>query len=67
MFLFSVCCFQDSLLLGKVHLALLNLLLSDVETELSSGFLPHVIKNCKFLGLLQSVSIMDVDLGKPLN
>lgn len=46
---------EDSLLLGKVHLALLNLLLSDVETELSSGFLPHVIKNCKFLGLLQSV------------
>ncbi|RVW89627.1 Homeobox-DDT domain protein RLT3 [Vitis vinifera] len=45
----------DSLLLGKVHLALLNLLLSDVETELSSGFLPHVIKNCKFLGLLQSI------------
>lgn len=46
---------KESSLLGKVHVALLKLLLSDLESELSSGFLPHLSKSCKFLGLLYSV------------
>ncbi|KAA8539034.1 hypothetical protein F0562_025726 [Nyssa sinensis] len=46
---------KDSLLLGKVHVALLKVLLSDIETELSNGFFPYASKNGKFLGLLHSV------------
>ncbi|KAG6748819.1 hypothetical protein POTOM_048755 [Populus tomentosa] len=45
----------DSFLLGKIHVALLKLLLSDVETEISSGLLPHLSISCKFLALLHSV------------
>ncbi|KAK3020286.1 hypothetical protein RJ639_045835 [Escallonia herrerae] len=50
---------KDSLLLGKVNVALLELLLSDVEAELSSGASTHMNKNCKFLGLLHSVEHQD--------
>ncbi|XP_073314795.1 homeobox-DDT domain protein RLT3-like isoform X1 [Primulina huaijiensis] len=46
---------KDSLLLGQVHLALLKLLLKDVDKELGRGFLSHASKNCKFLQLLQSL------------
>ncbi|XP_011008202.1 PREDICTED: uncharacterized protein LOC105117236 isoform X1 [Populus euphratica] len=46
---------KDSFLLGKIHVALLKLLLSDVETEISSGLLPHLSISCKFLALLHSV------------
>ncbi|KAA8534625.1 hypothetical protein F0562_032116 [Nyssa sinensis] len=46
---------KNSLLLGEVHVALLKLLLSDVETELSNGFFPCASKNGKFLELLRSV------------
>ncbi|CAK9188087.1 unnamed protein product [Ilex paraguariensis] len=46
---------KDSLLLGKVHVALLKLLLSDVEMELNSEFSPHTRNNWRFLGVLQSV------------
>ncbi|KAL5554766.1 hypothetical protein UlMin_042167 [Ulmus minor] len=46
---------KDSLILGKIHVALLKLLLSDIEVELSSGFLPHLSKSCNFLSLLHSV------------
>ncbi|OVA10751.1 Homeobox domain [Macleaya cordata] len=46
---------KDSLLLGKIHVALLKLLISDVEMELSSGFLSHASKDCRFLGFLHSV------------
>lgn len=46
---------KDSLLLGKIHVALLKLLLSDVETELGRGCLPHLSVSCKFLALLHSV------------
>jgi hypothetical protein len=37
--------------------ALLTLLIADVETELSSGFSPCLSKSCNFLALLHSVSI----------
>ncbi|KAJ6343212.1 hypothetical protein OIU76_005030 [Salix suchowensis] len=46
---------KDSFLLGKIHVALLKLLLSDVETEISSGLLPHLSISCKFLALIHSV------------
>lgn len=47
---------KDSMLLGNVHVALLKVLLSDVEKELSGGgFVPRMSKYCMFLGLLQSV------------
>ncbi|GFP91003.1 hypothetical protein PHJA_001244300 [Phtheirospermum japonicum] len=46
---------KDSLLLGQVHMALLKLLLSDVDEELSRGQFSHASKNCKFLGLLHSL------------
>ncbi|KAK9153346.1 hypothetical protein Sjap_000826 [Stephania japonica] len=46
---------KDSALLGKVHLAILKLFLSDVEMELNSGFVPHASKDCRFLAFLHSV------------
>ncbi|XP_027163335.1 homeobox-DDT domain protein RLT3 [Coffea eugenioides] len=46
---------KDSLLLGQVHLALLKVLLSDIEMELNSGFFSHSSKNSKFLELLHSI------------
>ncbi|XP_039031449.1 homeobox-DDT domain protein RLT3-like isoform X2 [Hibiscus syriacus] len=46
---------KDSLLLGKIHVSLLKLLLSDVQEELSGALLPHFSLSCKFLALLQSV------------
>ncbi|GMI70898.1 hypothetical protein like AT4G12750 [Hibiscus trionum] len=46
---------KDSLLLGKIHISLLKLLLSDVQAELSGALLPHFSLSCKFLALLQSV------------
>ncbi|KAL0317160.1 UNVERIFIED_CONTAM: Homeobox-DDT domain protein RLT3 [Sesamum angustifolium] len=60
---------KDSLLLGQVHLALLKLLLSDIDKELSRGFLSHASKNCKFLGLasfevIENRSLVFVDLSE---
>lgn len=46
------------MLLGQIHLTLLELLLSDVDTELSRGFFPPVSNNGKFVELLHSVSMM---------
>ncbi|XP_071723804.1 homeobox-DDT domain protein RLT3 [Rutidosis leptorrhynchoides] len=46
---------KDSLLLGKIHLSLLKLLLSDIETELKTGIVRHSSISCKFLALLHSV------------
>ncbi|MED6212335.1 hypothetical protein PIB30_082320 [Stylosanthes scabra] len=46
---------KDSVLLGKIHIALLSLLLSDIEVELTDGFSPHLNKSCNFLALLHSV------------
>ncbi|KAD7479854.1 hypothetical protein R6Q59_008692 [Mikania micrantha] len=46
---------KDSLLLGKLNIALLKLLLNGVEKELGSGFVSHIIKNLKYRGLLQSI------------
>ncbi|XP_057471021.1 homeobox-DDT domain protein RLT3-like isoform X2 [Actinidia eriantha] len=46
---------KESVLLGKIHLALLKQLLSDLEVELSIGFFPHASKNGNFVELLHSV------------
>ncbi|MFS7957400.1 putative transcription factor & chromatin remodeling DDT family [Helianthus anomalus] len=46
---------KDSLLLGKLNIALLKLLLTDIEMELDSGFASHICKNLKYRWLLQSV------------
>ena len=50
------------MLLGKIHVALLTLLVSDIEVELTNGFSPHLNKSCNFLALLHSVSYW-VSLG----
>ncbi|KAK6156217.1 hypothetical protein DH2020_010465 [Rehmannia glutinosa] len=46
---------KDPLLLGQVHVALLKLLMSDIEKELSGGLYSHASKNCKFLSLLHAL------------
>lgn len=51
------CVPQDSFLLGKIHVALLKLLLSDVVMELSRGHSTHLSVSCKFLALIHSVSV----------
>nr|POE98191.1 homeobox-ddt domain protein rlt3 [Quercus suber] len=49
---------KDSLLLGKIHVALLEFLISDVEAEICNGyFAPHLNISCNFLALLHSVFI----------
>uniref|UniRef100_A0A2N9IPY1 Homeobox domain-containing protein n=1 Tax=Fagus sylvatica TaxID=28930 RepID=A0A2N9IPY1_FAGSY len=54
---------KDSLLLGKIHVALLKLLISDVEAELSNGYFPsHLSISCNFLALLHSVGNQKVAL-----
>ncbi|KAI3721692.1 hypothetical protein L2E82_32709 [Cichorium intybus] len=50
---------KDSLLLGKLNVALLKLLLTGVEKELDSGFVSHISKNWKYRGLLQSVELQE--------
>lgn len=57
-FWYDSCCFQNSLLLGQVHLALLQLLLADVEIQLDSGLIHQASRKCNFLGLVYSVSLL---------
>ncbi|KAG5041582.1 hypothetical protein JHK85_014058 [Glycine max] len=53
---------KDSMLLGKIHVALLTLLLSDIEVEITNGFSPHLNKSCNFLALLHSVESQEYSL-----
>ncbi|KAL1546123.1 homeobox-DDT domain protein RLT3-like [Salvia divinorum] len=46
---------KDSLLLGLLHVALLRLLFSDLEKEISRGFFSHANKNGKYLELIHSL------------
>lgn len=46
---------KDSMLLSKVHVALLKFLLTDIETEIVGGFVPRASQNGKFVVLLHSV------------
>ncbi|KAK9061380.1 hypothetical protein SSX86_018561 [Deinandra increscens subsp. villosa] len=50
---------KDSMLLGKLNIALLELLLTGVQKELDSGFVSQISKNWKYRGLLQSVERED--------
>ncbi|OWM73841.1 hypothetical protein CDL15_Pgr018901 [Punica granatum] len=51
---------KDSLLLGKIHVALLELLFVDIDLELSGGPLHHSSKSCKFLALIHSVENQEI-------
>ncbi|KAM2993564.1 hypothetical protein FF2_045649 [Malus domestica] len=46
---------KDSMLLGKIHVALLKLFLTNVEAELFCGSIPHLSKSCNFLAFIHSV------------
>ncbi|XP_071706222.1 homeobox-DDT domain protein RLT3-like [Rutidosis leptorrhynchoides] len=50
---------KDSLILGKLNIALLKLLLTGVEKELDSEFVSPINKNWKYRVLLQSVERED--------
>ncbi|KAE9614034.1 putative transcription factor & chromatin remodeling DDT family [Lupinus albus] len=52
-----------SMLLGKIHVALLTVLLSDIEMELTNGFSPHLNKSCNFLALVHSVESQEYSLN----
>ncbi|GAB2211384.1 hypothetical protein Drorol1_Dr00024696 [Drosera rotundifolia] len=54
---------KESLLLGKIHVCLLELLFSNVENELSNGLYPCRTENCMFRNLLQSVEDKKFDLN----
>ncbi|KAE9607616.1 putative transcription factor & chromatin remodeling DDT family [Lupinus albus] len=54
---------KDSMLLGKIHVALLTVLLSDIEVELTNGFSPHLNKSCNFLALLHSIESQECSLN----
>ncbi|KAJ8627219.1 hypothetical protein MRB53_020526 [Persea americana] len=53
---------KDSLLLGKIHVALLKLLLVDVESKPSIGFIPCAAKDCRFLGFLHFIMEQGFDV-----
>ncbi|KAL4582728.1 hypothetical protein LXL04_007287 [Taraxacum kok-saghyz] len=53
---------EDSMLLGKVNVALLKLLLVGIEKEIDSEFVSHISKNWKYRGLLQSIGCEESDL-----
>ncbi|KAI4365593.1 hypothetical protein MLD38_021563 [Melastoma candidum] len=46
---------KDSLILGKVHLALLKVLIHNIENELTRNCFGGLHKSCKLLALLRSV------------
>nr|CAD1836468.1 unnamed protein product [Ananas comosus var. bracteatus] len=54
---------KDSMLLGKVHVALLKLLLLDVEREKSGGFIPRPSKDCRFLHFSNFVREQEFDVN----
>ncbi|KNA24735.1 hypothetical protein SOVF_013180 isoform A [Spinacia oleracea] len=52
-------CDKDSSLLGKLHVCLLGLLLSDIQKEISYGTSIHSNKNGMFLNLLRMAGTQD--------
>ncbi|XP_008795938.2 homeobox-DDT domain protein RLT3-like [Phoenix dactylifera] len=54
---------KDSLLLGKIHVALLKLLLLDVEGEMTSGLICRASKDCRYLGFLNFVREQEFDVN----
>ncbi|XP_068648262.1 homeobox-DDT domain protein RLT3-like [Aristolochia californica] len=53
---------KDSSLVGKIHVAVLKLLLSDVERELSSGLFPRASKDSRYLQFLQFVRCQEFNV-----
>ncbi|KAJ0960513.1 hypothetical protein J5N97_001603 [Dioscorea zingiberensis] len=53
---------KDSLLLAKIHVALLRLLLLDAEKVISTEFIPRVSKDCRFLVFLHFVKEQEFDV-----
>ncbi|URE22844.1 hypothetical protein MUK42_12920 [Musa troglodytarum] len=53
---------KDSLLLGKVHVALLKLLMLDTEKEITAGFIPRASNACRFLVFFNFVREQDIDV-----
>nr|XP_010932083.1 homeobox-DDT domain protein RLT3 [Elaeis guineensis] len=54
---------KDSFLLGKIHVALLKLLLLAVEREIAAGFICRAFKDCRFLGFLNFVREQELDVN----
>ncbi|XP_049936805.1 homeobox-DDT domain protein RLT3 isoform X2 [Nymphaea colorata] len=54
--------FQDSLLLGEIHMSLLSLLLTSVVNELQNGALSLASKDCQFYAFLQFVKQQESDI-----
>ncbi|KAJ6801985.1 homeobox-DDT domain protein RLT3-like [Iris pallida] len=54
---------KDSMLLGKIHVTLLNYLLFDVQRELSAGMTPRASKDGRFLGFLQFIREQECDVN----
>ncbi|WOL01008.1 homeobox-DDT domain protein RLT3 [Canna indica] len=55
---------KDSLLLGKIHVALLNLLMLDAEKELTSGSTPRASKVCRCIVFLNFVREQNFDINQ---
>ncbi|KAK7306302.1 hypothetical protein VNO77_44230 [Canavalia gladiata] len=53
---------KDLTSLGKIHVAFLMLLISDIEAELANGSLPHLNKSCNFHALLHSIESQEYSL-----
>lgn len=53
---------KNSIVLGKIHVALLKLLFCDIEAELSNAYLTPLSKSCKFLALVHSLGSQDFAL-----
>uniref|UniRef100_A0A1D1XEP5 DDT domain-containing protein DDB_G0282237 n=1 Tax=Anthurium amnicola TaxID=1678845 RepID=A0A1D1XEP5_9ARAE len=54
---------KDSMLLGKIHVALLRLLLLDIERELSAEISPRASKDCRFLGFIHAIRQQELDFN----
>ncbi|ONK57366.1 uncharacterized protein A4U43_C10F19350 [Asparagus officinalis] len=53
---------KDSMLLGKIHVALLKLLLLDVQREVTAGSISRAPKDGRFLGFLHFVREHEIDV-----
>ncbi|KAJ6791771.1 homeobox-DDT domain protein RLT3-like [Iris pallida] len=54
---------KDSMLLGMIHVTLLNYLLFDVQREMSAGITSRTSKDGRFLGFLQFIREQEFDVN----
>ncbi|XP_020249800.1 homeobox-DDT domain protein RLT3-like isoform X2 [Asparagus officinalis] len=54
---------KDSMLLGKIHVALLELFLLDVQRALTAGLIPRASKDHRFLSFLHFVREQECDMN----